>query len=96
MTKLFYLTTMAVTALCCDQPAMVGSNEKELLASTMVKETDLKQAEHSIHPGNLLTLSDAEKIMGEPLHLSDSATKHTEDVLTHHCAYKANKEDKGV
>ncbi|MEP7171099.1 MAG: hypothetical protein ABI855_17155 [Bacteroidota bacterium] len=93
MTKFFYITTIAATALSCDQPVMLSNSRKEPLTTAIIKEADLKQQEHSIYPGNLLILSDAEKIMGEPLHLSDSATKYAEEALTYLCAYKANKED---
>jgi len=47
----------------------------------------------SIHPRNLFTLSDAESILGEKAHLSDSASAIEGDVATYKCAYTANSKD---
>jgi len=41
----------------------------------------------------LFTQADAEKIMGEPSHLSDSSTKQEADVFTYLCSYEADLKD---
>ena len=46
-----------------------------------------------IHPGNLFTESDAEKILGEQAQLTDSSTTLKEDTLEYRCAYTANAKD---
>jgi hypothetical protein len=40
-----------------------------------------------------LSLKDAEKILGEPGHLMDSATKRVADAVDYSISYKANKQD---
>jgi hypothetical protein len=42
---------------------------------------------------SLVTLADAEKILGEPASLTDSATSAGKDVFTYSCAYTANAKD---
>lgn len=94
MTKFFYLTTITVTVLSCVQPVTLNNNNIQQLTSTAVTEAKMKQSQNLIPPDNLLLLSDAEKILGEPAHLTDSSTTTTADALTYHCAYAANSKDK--
>ncbi len=47
----------------------------------------------SIQPVNLFTLSDAEKILGEPAHLTDSSSRVIVDTTDYRCAYTALSED---
>lgn len=90
MTTYLYLTTMSIILLRCSQPSALNNYNNHQLTETTAK---INQLQSSTHPGSLLTLSDAEKIMGEPLHLTDTATNHHSGLLTYHCAYKANAED---
>lgn len=48
----------------------------------------------SIYPQNLLTVSEAEKILGEPALLKDSSTTIKDDVITYSCSYTALSSDK--
>lgn len=91
MTNLLYLTTVIVTALSCNQPASSDfSNHKQETAASGGKVEDLP---HAGNPGNLLILADAEMILGEPAHLSDSSTSASGEALFYHCAYTANSKD---
>lgn len=47
-------------------------------------------------PQELFNLNYAEKIMGEPMHLTDSTVKHEGGVLSYLSGYKANSEDKKI
>ena len=83
MASQWYIFIVAVTMLCCDQPADLSSS----LNTT---------SDHSyeiVQPGNLLVLSDAEKILGESAYMIDSTSQHNDDVTTTHLAYRANAED---
>jgi hypothetical protein len=46
-----------------------------------------------IAPGDLFTLADALKILGENAHLSDSSTSLQKDVVNYHYTYTANAAD---
>jgi hypothetical protein len=72
-----------------------------------VATTKLVRAQDSILPINLFTLSDAEKILGEPAHLFerinkikgeepryiDSVSTEKRDASTYSCGYRANAKD---
>ena len=80
----------------CNQS--MTSNEKERLQSKtdIFKDAiaeQLNSPDSSIHPCNLLTLSDAEKIMGQQAHLIDSSSTIKDDVLVYNCGYTGTSED---
>ena len=83
MASQFFIIILAVTMLCCNQPADLSGN---LLATS-------DQAYELVQPGNLLVLSDAEKILGESAHMIDSSSQQNDKVTTTHLAYRANAED---
>jgi hypothetical protein len=97
MRKIFCLITATLTLLGCDQSSTSGSdnNQQKLEQSKIEAVTDAKgsQMHNSIHPGNLFTLSDAEKILGEEAHLTDSSSKIKGDTSTYNSAYTANSKD---
>ncbi len=93
------------------QPSTLSGKEKEEQSPRKtVKAPDANHPLNSIHPSNLFTLPDAEKILGEPAHLTDSgstakgvASKYAvndsvsaikKDASTYRCAYEANAKDK--
>ena len=93
------------------QPSTISVNDKEKQSPRdMVKTPDANRPLTSIDPINLFTLPDAEKILGEPAHLTDSgsttkgvASKYAvndsvsaikKEASTYRCAYKANAKDK--
>ncbi len=96
--------------LSCSQPSTVSVRDKGESHSGTVKTAKGNHPLTSIHPSSLFTLPDAEKILGEPAHLTDSssttrgvASKHAvndsvsavkKDASTYGCAYKANSVDK--
>jgi hypothetical protein len=47
----------------------------------------------SLTAAKLLTLADAEKIMGEKLHLIENSTKRDKGISTYLCGYQANTKD---
>jgi hypothetical protein len=93
MTKFFCLSILSVILLRCHQPSALSNNNNQQPAETTVAEVKMNPPQSSNHPGNLLTLSDAEKIVGEPAHLSDSSTTTKAGDLVYSCAYTANSKD---
>ena len=79
MRKIFYLilTALVLSGYCF--PVIQGN-----------KVTEVNQNPVSINPENLLTISDAEKILGEQAHLTDSGTTIKDNVTEFRCAYIAN------
>jgi len=73
----------------------INKDQQEQKQSTTDTATRVKVNElrNSIHPDNLFTKSDAEKILGEPAHLTDSSTTIKEDTLEYRCTYAANSKD---
>jgi hypothetical protein len=64
------------------------------IQSTGSKEdTNADQEVKPIVLQELFSSIDAEKIMGEPVHLIDSSTISQSDVLMYKCGYKGNSED---
>jgi hypothetical protein len=53
---------------------MMSKNRNDQQQTTIAK-ADVNHLPNSIHPGDLFTLSDAEKLLGESAHLNDSASK---------------------
>ncbi|MEP7110051.1 MAG: hypothetical protein ABI760_18800 [Ferruginibacter sp.] len=78
------------------------------MVTDTVANTKVVHPQNSIHPGNLFTLPDAEKILGEQAHLIDSVSKIKgedfkyidsmsivkKDASTYNCGYMANSKDK--
>jgi len=110
--KLFYIPVSL--ALCfsgsCSQPSAKPGNDKAEQSTDTAVKTEVNHPVSSIDIRNLFTLSDAEKILGEPAHLNDSAStipgeasKHSvndsvapvkRQASTYRCAYEANTIDK--
>jgi hypothetical protein len=88
----------------------MSARDKEKSRSDADKTAKESHPLTSIRPSSLFTLADAEKILGEPAHLTDSmstskgvASKNAvndsvsaikKDAATYGCSYKANAEDK--
>ena len=105
------LTLCLVYTIACSQPSTISVKDKEeqSLRDT-VKAPDANRPLTSIDPINLFTLPDAEKILGEPAHLTDSGTTTKgvaskydvndsvsaikKEASTYRCAYEANAKDK--
>lgn len=92
MIRFIHVTAMIVTLLSCGQQATYSNNNQEQIATDSIK-SDEKHAASSIHYNNLFTLSDAEKILGEPAHLTDSSSSMKGEVSRYTCAYFANTKD---
>jgi len=80
---LFSVIVIVFLSACIQSTKSNGSNAQQ----------DQNKPAKRVKLDNLVTIDDVEKIMGEPLHLSDSATKRAADATTYQCAYKANTED---
>jgi len=94
--KIFYLILSTLTLWGCGQSgASDNKNQQEQKQSTKdtVPETKVNQPQSSIHSADLFPLSDAEKILGEPAHLSDSSYTIKKDTLEYKLAYTANSKD---
>lgn len=86
-----------------NNPISGGSIEMDTVPSN-----NLIHAQNSIYPSNLFTLSDAEKVLGEPAHTIDSTYKMKgefpkyidsmsmikKDALTYNSGYMSNAQDK--
>lgn len=56
--------------------------------------SDSTSSNEKVDPQNLFTISEAEKILGEPAHLSDSSTVISEKEKIYKCSYTADSTDK--
>ena len=100
ITTFLTLTILVLTA--CN-----NSHNSVSIITDSVANTKAVYTQTSIHPGNLFTLSDAEKILGEQAHLIDSTSKIKgedfkyidsmsivkKDASTYNCGYMANSKD---
>ena len=86
-----YLTAIIVLCACAQSPKPDDPDYRQLQARLAAIETNQDAKPLSLN--SLLTLSDAEKILGEPAHLDDSSNQYKEDALVYQCSYKANSED---
>ena len=97
MKKIFCLIAGTLALLGCERSATLASNNnqqyQERSKTGTVTAVKINQPHHSIHPRNLFTLSDAEKILGQQAHLTDSASTIEGDVSTYKCSYTANYKD---
>lgn len=93
----------------CAQPSSSSGNDKIEQSTAYAAMVEVNDTPSTINVKSLFTLSDAEKILGEPAHLIDSgstapglASKHSvnDSVLpikrlasSYRCAYEANSKD---
>ena len=92
------MLTIALTLFGCDQSS-APVNNKDLpeqknttTDSTLNAKTD--QSQSSINTTNLFTLPDAEKILGEKAHLTDSSSSLKVDTFEYRSTYTANVKDR--
>lgn len=94
MKKFIYLIATVLTLSCCGQ---AGNNkdqrEQKQFTTDTVPEVKVHQPQSPIHPANFFKESDAEKILGEQAHLTDSSSTIKEDTLEYKCTYTANSKD---
>ena len=92
----FFLMTAISMLIGCNQ-SMSSDGQSRLQSKTdIVKDAIPKQLnlpEGSIRPCNLLTLSDAEKIMGQQARLIDSSSTIKNNVSVYNCGYTGISED---
>ncbi len=88
MLRTFYLIILTVITFSCNPPGGKKSFAQEVITKDVVSQSDTL-----VKPGSLLSLSDAERVLGERAHLLDSTAQHKEDLSTWHVAYKANAMD---
>ena len=97
MKEIFFFIAPTILILACIKPAKLGINNNQQVQEQSKKdsliETIDNQGAKPTALGNLFTLTDAEKIIGQSAHLTDSSTKDDGDVLIYRCSYKANVEE---
>lgn len=94
--KFFYISSAILTLLGCNQSTTSANNkypQDQQHSTDTARESKMNQPQSSIYPGNLFTKSDAEKILGEQAHLTDSSSKMKVDTLEYKCAYTANSKE---
>ena len=109
MKKIIFLIITTSTLLGCTQSTTPVDDQKQKQSITdTIEKPVVTQTVSPIIPGNLFTLSDAEKILGESGHLSDSSTKTKgkemkfidsmsiikRDASIYSCGFMANAMDK--
>jgi len=86
-----------MTVLGCNESTTTSNTkdqqENEQIKTDPVTNDKVYQPPGSIPPGYLFTKSDAEKILGEQAHLTDSSSAMKVDTLEYKCAYTANSKD---
>jgi hypothetical protein len=78
--KKFVIITLSVFVLGCGSE---NNHAKEALADSSAKSS------HVMTTAEMFTLSDAEKILGEPAKLDDSVTSFNNGILRHNSSYAA-------
>ena len=91
MKNILSLFTIIVMITACS-PAVPPNGKVESLVEPEAKE--ISHSESNLQPANLLTLIDAQKIMGETLKLEDSASTITGTASVFNCGYTGITEDK--
>jgi len=96
MRKIFCLIIGTLTQLGCDQLTTSGNNNDHQnygQKADTVTNVKVNQLQSSIHGNNLFKLSQAEKILGEPAYLKDSASSINADVSIYSCSFMADSTD---
>lgn len=75
------------------EPSPLNNRESQQLSSTLFSEAKKNKSDSTINLADLFPLTDAEKILGEAAHLSDSASAFPSGTLRYSCAYFANARD---
>lgn len=84
MKSLVFLMLAGIASSVCYQ--IIEKNNPQI---ERLSKTSLRGADETL-PQGLLKLTDAEKIMGEPVHLADSSTNYEQGITSYRCGYKAN------
>jgi len=74
-TPIYFITSTLLLFACTQSTISTNKQKREQLATDTIRKIE-DQLPYSIHPHKLFILSDAEKIMGEPAHLTDSTYKN--------------------
>ena len=83
MIKIICLLSACIAQLYCANPVSSSTKEKAETHFTV----------DSLQPQEFFTLSNAEKVLGEPAHLADSTSTIEQDVLTYRYTFTANAGD---
>jgi hypothetical protein len=93
MKRVFYSITMVATLFGCDQSTLTGDGKGGQLIKAAVTKVEANQTDGSVDPSSLFTVSDAEKILGEQVHLTDSSSTVKRNISAYSRAYIANAKD---
>ena len=91
MKNFFHLITMVLSLLACD---LEGNNKNPAIqptGDTLPKA--IANSQSSFFPGHLFSESEAERILGEQAHLTDSSLTTIGDTVEYKCTYTANSKD---
>jgi len=93
MLRVIHLTTMILILLSCNQSTTLNNLNNQAQSSTDSTLAHEIIPDSSIHLVSLFTLTDAEKILGEQAHLTDSSSLMKGEVFRYTCSYTANTKD---
>jgi hypothetical protein len=107
MKKPIYFISVILALSGCANVTISSDDEDRELTNDTIKKTEKNHSANTVHAGNLFTVSDAEKILGEPGHLTDSSSKMKgvvpgfidsmsalkKEALIYSCGYMANSMD---
>ncbi|HKR03032.1 MAG TPA: hypothetical protein VJY62_00245 [Bacteroidia bacterium] len=94
MKKSFLLISVCFLVFACVQTTKsVENKDPQIQSPANTGSSIANQDSKPVTPDKLLTLPDAEKILGQPAHLADSSSGRDHNIFTYQCAYKANAED---
>jgi len=91
MRKIRFLITLLLPFLGCDPSTSSGNYNIPKPGS--VANEKVNQTHQSINPHSLFTLTEAEKVLGEGAHLTDSSFVTQGDPIKYQCAFTENASD---
>jgi hypothetical protein len=93
MKHFFYIVIISlIVGACGDSSEPVKQKSDESMAEVVAGEI-VNEVSSSVNNGNLLTLADAEKILGEPAYLKDSSSTRNNNAYTFSSSYMATARD---
>jgi hypothetical protein len=91
MTGKLFIIGAALLLSACSQPVSSVVGESGQSHSSTSSAAPNQSVKHNL--SDLFSLADAEKILGEQAHLTDSSTLVAKDTFTYKCSYTSNAKD---
>lgn len=92
MKKILCLISLLLPFLGCNQSTSSGKINTQEKPDT-ITDVNANQTRHSLDPRGLFTITGAEKILGEPAHLTDSSFTTQGYPIIYQCAFTADSDD---